>query len=271
MLQILDIIYIVMLMNPENTKRMPQGSGTAGAVIVFFILLFAFSKWGPAVPFSVLSQPKGEPMVVSGEGKSTAIPDIARVSAGIQASGPSLTQVQTSVNKKSQTLVAAFKKLGIEDRDIKTTSYNIYPQTDYQNDPPSVTGYQISVNYEVTVRDVEKVNEVLTSVTSSGANLVGGVSFDLSDDAKEKALDAARRDAVDTAKKNAESLAKASGVSLGRIINISESQQGGYPRPIYAMDAKTVGLGGGATPPQPNVQPGTTEVDVTVSLSYEVR
>ncbi len=245
-------------------------SGAAGAVTIFFILLFAFAKWGPAIPFSVLSQPKGEPMIVTGEGKSTAVPDLATISAGVEDRGTSLTQVQNSVNKKSQSLVSALKKLGIEERGIKTSAYNIYPQTDYQSNPPAVTGYQVSINYTIKIRNIDKVNEALTTVTSAGANLVGGVSFDLSDEARTKAMDEARKDAVKTAKENAESLAKASGVTLGRIINISESQSG-YPRPMYALDSKAVGLGGGAAPVQPNVQPGTTEVDITVSLSYEVR
>lgn len=241
---------------------------SAGAIIVFFILLFVFSKWGPSIPFSVLSQSRGEPMVVTGEGKSTAIPDIAKVSAGIQDSGVALTQVQSSVNKKSQNLVAALKKLGIEEKDIETTSYNISPQSDFRANPPVINGYQVSINYEVTVRNIDKINDVLTTVTGAGANLVGGVNFDLSDDAKAKALDAARRDAVEKAKQSAESLAKASGITLGKIINVSESQNGN-PRPIMVSE-KAVGLGGAPTA-TPDIQPGTAEIDITVSLSYEIR
>jgi hypothetical protein len=242
---------------------------TAKNILIFFVLLFIFSKWGPSIPFSVLSQSKGEPMVVTGEGKSTAIPDIAKVSAGIQDSGTTLVQVQNSANKKSQSLVAALKKSGIEEKDIKTTSYNISPESDYQANPPRITGYQVSINYEVTVRNIEKINDVLTTVTGGGANLVGGVSFDLSDDAKLKAMDAARQDAVKEAKENAKSLAKASGISLGRIINVSESF-GSAPRPLYMTADKAVGLGGGV-PETPNIQPGTTEINITISLSYELR
>lgn len=253
----------------ENKDRVQpkKDSGVAG-VIIFFILLFVFSKWGPAIPFSVSSQSRGEPMIVTGEGKTTAVPDIAKVSAGIQDSGTTLLSVQDSANKKSQSLVAALKKLGVDDKDIKTISYNISPQSDYQANPPRITGYQISISYEVTVRDIDKVNDVLTTVTGAGANLVGGVGFDLSDEAKNKAMDAARKDAVAQAKKNAESLAKASGITLGRIINVTENQVGG-PQPIL-MNEKAVGLGG-ATPSTPDIQPGTTEIDLTVSLSYEVR
>lgn len=207
-------------------------------------------------------------MIVTGEGKSTAIPDIAKVSAGIQDSGPVLTQVQDSVNKKSQSLVAALKKTGIEDKDIKTTSYNISPQSDYQANPPKITGYQVSINYEITVRKIDQINIVMTTITGAGANLVGGVSFDLSDDAKAKAMDSARTDAVTQAKKNAESLARSAEVTLGKVINVTESQNG-VPRPIL-MNNKAVGLGG-AEPATPNIQPGTTEIDITVSLSYELR
>src|SRR3989304_83123 len=99
----------------EPNKNIPAPVNSVGTVIIFFVLLFVFAKWGPAVPFSVLSQSKGEPMVVTGEGKFTAIPDIAKVSGGIQDSGASLTQVQNSVNKKSQALVAALKKVGVEE------------------------------------------------------------------------------------------------------------------------------------------------------------
>lgn len=253
----------------EPTRKSFPSSNSVGAVIIFFILLFVFSKWGPSVPFSVLSQSKGEPMVVTGEGKSTAIPDIAKVSGGVQDSGTTLTQVQNSVNKKSQNLVAALKKLGIEEKDIKTSSYNISPQSDYQANPPVITGYQVSIDYEVTVRDIDKINEVMTTLTGAGANLIGGVRFELSDDAKEKAMDAARQDAVAQAKANAESLAKASGVTLGKIINVSESL-GSEPRPLY-MAQKAVDSAGGGIPETPDIQPGTTEVDIVISLSYEVR
>lgn len=208
-------------------------------------------------------------MIVTGEGKATAVPDIAKISAGIQDSGASLSQVQTSVNKKSQTLVAALKKLGVEDKDIKTTAYNISPQQNFQSNPPVITGYQVSISYEITLRKIDTVNDALAAVTAAGANLVGGVTFDLSDEAELKALDAARTDAVTKAKNNAESLAKASGVTLGKIINVSENQTGAIRPPVFAAD-KAVGLGAGPAP-APNVTPGTTEIDVSVSLSYEVR
>lgn len=251
----------------DTQKYLPKPSGVAG-VVIFFILLFVFAKWGPPINFSTVTQNVDQPMVVTGEGKATAVPDIAKISAGIRDSGTNLAQVQNSVNKKSQTLVAAFKKLGVEDKDIRTTSYNIYPHQDYQANPPTITGYEVSINYLITIRNLDKVNEALTAVPAAGANLVSGVSFDLSDAAEAKALDSARQDATAQAKAKAQSLAKAAGITLGKIINISEGQNAGSR--LYSLP-----VSGGAsldkTVAEPNVQPGTTEINLTVSLSYEIR
>lgn len=244
-------------------------TGSVAAVFLFFIFLFVFAKWGPAINFSTVTQNVNQPMVVTGEGKATAVPDIARISAGIEESGPNLATVQNNVNKKSQSLIAALKKLGVEDKDIKTSSYSIYPTQDYQANPPVITGYQVSINYLITVRNLDKVQEALVSVPAAGANLLSGVSFDLSDASESKAMDSARQDAVNQARAKAQSLAKASGITLGKIINITEGQ-GITPRPLYAT-----GLGAGPqmekSVAQPNIQPGTTEIDLTVSISYEIR
>lgn len=252
--------------NCGHKHNFHRGGGVA-SVIIFFGLLYAFAKWGPAINFSTTTQDKGQPMIVSGDGKATAIPDIARVDAGIQSSGGSLSQVQSEVDKKSQTLVSALKNLGIDDKDIKTAAYNIYPQQDYQANPPTITGYQISVNYEVTIRKIDTINNVMTTLTSNGANLIGSVNFDLSDKAKLKATNNARIDAVAQAKTNAQSLADAAGVALGKVINVTEND-GSNIRPVPLM-----ATGGGIekSTTQPNIQPGTTEIDVTVVLSYEIR
>jgi uncharacterized protein YggE len=253
----------------EDNKNVPQSNNSLVSVIIFFVLLFIFAKWGPALPFSVLSQEKGEPLIVSGEGKVSVTPDIAKVSLGIQESGDSLKTVQESVNKKSQSLVSQLKKLGIDEKDIKTTGYNVYPNYDYRATPQRINGYSVSINYEVTIKNFDKVNDVLSLATSSGANIVGGVSFDLSPDIKKKKLQEARESAVKEAKDKAEGLAKAAGISLGRVINISEQEVGG-PRPVALLE-KSMGAPADTVPTQPNIQPGETEIDITVSLSFEIR
>lgn len=241
----------------------------AGGIIIFFILLFVFAKWGPSINFSTTTQTKGDPFVVQGVGKVTVAPDIAKINIGIQEQGTILKQVQDSVNKKSQDLTNQIKKLGIDAKDIKTTSYYIYPQTDYTTPTQRITGYQVSTDYEITIRDFTKINELITSATSFGANSIGGINFDLSDNLKKEKLQEARNLAVTEAKDKAEGLAKAAGISLGKIVNVSENVPSDV-RP-FALPVSGGGSGLDKSITQSNVQPGTTDINITISLAYEVR
>jgi len=261
-------------MDEENkTNYMKQGS-RVGAVVIFFILLFIFAKWGPAINFNSVTQTAGQPFIVNGEGKVSVAPDIAKVDFGIQQNGSSLKQVQDAVNTKSKTLTNALKKLGIADGDIKTTSYNLSPQYDYSNASPRITGYQVSINYEVTVKNFDILNDVFTNATANGANIAGGINFDLSDSLKKQKTQEARDIAVNEAKDEATGLAKSAGVTLGKIVNVSEQSQN-QPRPITFLQKADTAVGLGSAPTtgiaQPNIQPGTADITVDVTLSYEVR
>lgn len=240
-----------------------------GTIFAIFILLFVFAKWGPAINFATTSQMKGEPFSVSGEGKVFVTPDIAKISLGIEVNGASLKTVQSNVNAKAKALTDSLKKLGIAEADIKTTSYSVYPEYDYTNSVGRIIGFRVSTSYEVTIRDFDKVNDAITTSTTSGANIVGGVSFELNDKTEKEKLQEARKLAVKDAKDKASGLAGAAGITLGRITNVSENQ--GSPTRLMYAD-KAVGLGGGSPEPAtPNIEPGQTEINITVTLSYEVR
>ncbi len=247
---------------------MPKAGGKVTAVITFFVLLFVFAKWGPAINFSTTTQTKGDPFIVTGEGKTFVTPDIAKITVGVAESGLSLKTVQDSVNKKSAALTDAVKNLGVKKEDIKTTSYNLYPQYDYQNSPNRLTGYQVSTTYEITIRDFDKINDLIVVATGAGANMEGGISFEVNEETKKEKLQEAREAAASDAKEKAQSLASAAGITLGKVINISENQGQNEIRPLPAM-------GGAVTLDkmaiEPSVQAGQTEISVIVTLSFEVR
>jgi hypothetical protein len=251
----------------ENKLHDPFGHALV-LMFSFFILLFVFAKWGPAINFNSTTQTAGQPFVVTGTGKATTAPDIAKVDFGIEQTGTDLKTVQNSVDQKSQSLVAQIKKLGIAASDIQTTSYQVNPQYDYTAPVQNITGYDVSTNYEVTIRDFTKINDLIATATSNGANNISGVNFDLSDTLKNQTMQTAREQAVAEAKTKAEGLAKAAGITLGKIINVSEET------PSNIMPLSLPVSGGGITQKSvtpPSVQPGTTEIDITVSLSYEIR
>lgn len=249
-----------------NTKKVANFTVKS---IIFLSLVFLYSKFGPSLPISVLTQTKGEPMIVTETGKVTAVPDIAKVTVGIEAQGSTLKLVQDEVNAKSKKLTDALKKLDIDDNNIKTTNYNVYPEYDYNMRPFKINGYRVSTSYEIEITDFEVVNDALVAATQAGANVVNNISFDINEKTKDKLVQEAREDAVKQAKAKAESLAKASGITLGKIINVSEAENYNYPRPLAY--AKEMSLDSVDSPAVANVTPGETEISVTVSLSYEIR
>lgn len=252
-------------------KVKPQTREPIATVIIFFALLFVFAKWGPSINFKTTSQSIGEPMVVTADAKVAVTPDIAKVTLGIEESGSSLKTVQESVNKKTKTLVDQIKKLGISEKDIKTTAYNVYPESDYNSRPAKIVGYRVSTNYEVSVKDFDKVNDLLVIATGSGANQINGVSFEISDSLKEEKLNEARAEASQKAKSKAQGLAKAANITLGRIINVSENQGIDYPRPYSLEKSLPIGAGGDVNLTQPEIKPGQTDLTISISLSFEIR
>ena len=238
-----------------------------GGIFLFFVFLFAYSKWGPSLPISVLTQTKGEPLTVTETGKVAVTPDIAKVTIGIEGQGQIVKQVQNDINVKSKKLTDELKKLGINEEDIKTTNYNVFPEYDYQNSPYRINGYRISTSYEIKIEDFEKINDAVVVATNNGANMIGNISFEVNDKTKEELTNKAREEAVEKAKTKAKGLAKSAGISLGKIINVSES--GGFePRPVLMYDKAVSGSEPATTA---NITPGETEIEVTVTLFYEVR
>ncbi len=236
------------------------------AVVLFFIGLFIYGKFGPSLPISILTQQKGEPLVVSEQGKASGPPDMALVSAGVEENGTNLATVQNLVNSKAKTLADIVKKLGVKSEDIQTVDYNVYPNYDYNVTPNKISGYRVATTYQIKIRDLNKVNDIVGSLTSAGANQIGGITFTFSDETKAKLMDVARKQAVDLARQKAQSLANSAGITLGKIINISETNGNNInPQPLYA--------GGGISEKAvaPDIQIGSSELTTIVTISWEIR
>jgi len=237
------------------------------SIPVFFLTLFAYTKLVGPIPFSVnqTTTNKTDLFTVTGTGKISATPDIARITVGIGESGPTVKTAQDKMNSVINNVSESIKNLGIATKDIKTTNYSINPEYDYTNGKQKIVGYSANTNLEIIVRQLEKANTVIDAATAAGANTVGGLTFDVED--KGKAENEARKLAIDEAKKKADEASKIAGFTLGKMLNYQENFNGdSQPRP-YLMAAK---LEADASVPT-ELEPGSKELTVTVTLSYELR
>ncbi|MBI2599590.1 SIMPL domain-containing protein [Candidatus Daviesbacteria bacterium] len=236
-------------------------------LISFFALLLIYTKIFGPIPFSVnsVTTQKSTTFDVSGEGKVTVQPDVATLNAGISATASTVKAAQDQINTVINKVSSAVKGLGVDSSDIKTTNYSINPNYDYRENSQRITGYNASTNLSIKVRNIDKVNEVIDTLIANGANQVSGVSFDVDD--KTKAENEARQKAVAEAKQKAQAAAQVAGFRLGKIINYTENF-GGFPRPIVqpmrVLDEKAVSA-------TTQIEPGSSEVYITVTLSYELQ
>lgn len=236
-------------------------------IAVFLAGLFVVLKTAGPFPFSITSTvtQKNDVFSVNGEGKVSVTPDIAYTSLGVEAQGPTVKQVQNSLNTSINGVIDALSKIGIKKEDMKTTQYSISPMYDYANGRQKLTGFQAHSSVRVTIKNLDLVNTVIDTATANGATNVGSITFDVED--KEKAFNSARDLAVKDAKKKADDAARIAGFSLGRIINYSESE-GSQPRPIMLEGAK---MAGSADAVATNIETGTSDIAMTVTISYELR
>ena len=203
-------------------------------------------------------------ITVSGLGEVRTEPDIAIVNIGIEASGATVQEARDSGADAANKLIASVKANGVEDKDILTTSVNIYPQYFYsQNEPPRITGYIANNQLAVTVRDLDKAGKVIDDGVAAGGDAarLQGISFGLDD--PKPFLKEAREKAIADGKSRAETYAAAAGVKLGVILSISESSSS--TGPILRAPA-TGGSFDSATP----IQPGETTVSASVAIRFAI-
>ncbi|MBK6801721.1 SIMPL domain-containing protein [Novosphingobium sp.] len=210
-------------------------------------------------------------LVLSAEGRSTRVPDLATFSAGVTSQGKTAGEAMTANSADMNRVVAALKKSGIAEKDIQTSSINLNPIYGQPVVGPNgqvtqearIIGYQANNTVNVRQRDLKGFGKVLDALVAAGANQVNGPNFQMAN--PDAAQDEARVAAMKAVRARAELYAKASGLRVVRILSISEG--GGYSPPMPVMYAKAAMADAAAPTP---VAVGEVESAVTVSVQFEL-
>lgn len=208
----------------------------------------------------------GTRLDVSATGEVTRVPDLAIISAGVQTLQPTATAAIEENAARMERVRAALKRAGIADRDIQTSSINLNPEYQYdQNRPPRLTGYRATNTVNVKFRDLKRSGAILDALVAEGANQINGPNLTI--DKPEAALDEARAKAIANGRARAELYARALGMRVVRLISVSEGS--GYnappPMPMVAMMAER----GAAA--DTKIEPGTQQLQISVSMSFELQ
>lgn len=212
--------------------------------------------------------PDQRTLTVNGRGKATLTPEIVYVTIGVHTENENASEAVSANNQQSQKVADALKAFDIDEKDVQTSNFSIYPQQIYDNEGKFLgIKYVVDNTVFVTLRDISQLGDLLDAVVKAGANSINSVQFDVED--REAALSIARAEAVENAEKQAQELAEAAGVTLGEVQTIS-SYSGGAPIPLYDYKG---GYGGGAAMAEAGVpvSPGQMVLTVEVNMVYEIK
>ena len=229
--------------------RIPILVAVAAAIV-------AFAGVGRPESAGSAEKPAGG-ITVTGVGTTTAVPDEAAFTIGVQTEGPTAREALAANSEQMRRVIAAVRSAGVAKSDVKTQDVSV--SASYA-DEGRIDGYSARNSVLVTIHDLSKAGAILDAASNAGANEVYGPMLSRSD---EDAIQAkALREAVSNARKKAEALADAAGVSLGRVTAITEGFSGG-PQP-YSEGAA---LRAKADAP---IEPGTQDTQATVTVTFAI-
>lgn len=282
-------------METSTTEKMTTENGCTmfahskrihGALSIVLILLAAFLFAQTIKSFKEYRYvgggvPPSNVITVSGEGEIFAVPDTAEFTFTILEEAKTSAEVQKSATDKANEAIKALTEKGIEEKDIKTIGYNLYPKYEWTTDYSCVrypcdknqkqVGFELSQSITVKVRDIDKAGELLELVTGKGVSSVSGLTFTVADEDSIQAE--VRKIAIDDAKAKADKLASDLGVALVRIVGFSEG--GEYmPKMMYAMDSvneSSMAYGLGGADVSATLPAGENRMVSNVSITYEIR
>jgi len=246
---------------------------TIGAVLLIGVVLMAGcgSEIGTpngSVNVNMSNQQQG--IWVSGEGKVTAVPDIAMLTLGIEAQEEDVATAQAEASAAMDSVFQALADQDIAEEDIQTVYFNISEVTrwDSSKETQEVIGYRVTNTVSVKVREVEKAGEVIDAVVTAGGNMIriNSISFTVEDPSPY--YEQARELAIGYARAKAEQLASETGISLGNVTYISESSYS------YSSNYRVYGMEDAVAIPAPAVETpisvGQLEITATVQIAYDI-
>ncbi len=202
-------------------------------------------------------------ITVSAQGTLKVMPDVAYVTVGVTTQDADMQKAQDNNAQAMNAMFEALKSAGLTDDDMRTTQYNAYPIYDYSSDTKKIVSYEVTNQVELTIKDIDRVGNIIDIAVNNGANMTNSISFGLLDE--QSNYNEALKLAVDAAKAKADTLAQAGGVKIVGTLQIMENSSGGQIFREYAEMAAEDMISG-ATP----ISSSDLDIQASVTVTYEI-
>lgn len=230
------------------------------AICLTFVLLLPCLALSESTP----SVADGATITVTGSATVTLKADYARISVGVSTTDKTVEAAAQQNNAAIHAVIEALKEAGVDEKDIATSNYSVHAEYDYSSIAgQKLTGYNVTNQLTVVIRDMEHIGATLDKATAAGANNIYNIDFlsTKADEAQDEAITYAVQDAM----RRAKLLASAAGLQLGGIVSISDSTASwNLNTRTYAskLEMDTVGN---------SIIPDDTTVSASVTMVFELR
>ncbi len=201
-------------------------------------------------------------ITVTGEAMKNVQPDQVVINFGLETQALSADQASSMNADTMNKVIDAVKALGITDKDLSTSGYNIYPN--YDSTGRIITGFTVSNTVSVKTSMLDKAGQIIDAAVKAGANRVDGVFFGLSDETAKAQKEQLIRDAASDAKTKADKALEPLNEKIIGVKSVSVEQVS-MPPPVPLYERGVPAVGGAAPTP---VFKSEQQVSMTVTVIF---
>jgi uncharacterized protein len=252
-------------MRAERNGRRPHGRTSrlhaTGPLLVVALAAFAMPAMGQDV-IPIQRVPVQDLVTVTGTAEVKGTPDMASIQLGVESNARTASEATKTETTLMSAVVAAVRKTGIPETDIRTTQLTLQPITENGTtiNPPPVLGFDATNIIQVIVHNPTNLGPLLDAALAAGANRVENIDFQISND-EELRMQALAKAAAEAHQK-AELLATVLGIALTGAASVTEGTSG----PIQPFAGRMMAMAAPQTP----VSPGQITITGSVTLQYHI-
>ena len=203
---------------------------------------------------------------ISSEGLVKAYPDIALLNFTVHTEATTAQSASMQNAQKADAFLKSVKKFLHEGDTVKSTGYRITPLYTYgdKGKKPAITGYRASNGFQVTIKELNRLGDLIDLATQHGVNDIQGPVW------QHSRLDALVQEAgiqaLQKAKQMAEALAQSQGLKIKRLLKVSTGpRMAPYPR-----EMKSLAPAGAAESAATPIEVGEQEIRTSIEAVFEL-
>lgn len=218
---------------------------------------------------------------VNGEAVVKVQPDQITITFGIETWDTDILIAKEKNNEIMKKAAAAIRNSGIQDKDIQTDYLSIEPRYTDSYERKNFIGYFVRNTMVITVKEADKVENLVTDMLQSGVNYIHNINFQTSEFKKYR--EQARELALNAAKEKAEKMADALGQAIGNPVYINEGYTGsdwwyynswsgwGYGRSNVMSQNVVQNIQGSPDQIPETIALGKISIKANVNVTFELR